>query len=107
MYKYKMDPAIIVEDTEWIWFRPQTDRQVDRRTRWNQYTPLTSSLGVGGVGIKNSWADSFAEADFKHLVYIAIEHVILKIYDPCKNFHMSSQYMNEPCKGDVYILLRK
>ena len=26
MYKYEMDPASIVEDTEWTGFCPQTDR---------------------------------------------------------------------------------
>ena len=31
-----MDPTSIVEDTEWTLFCPQ----MDRRTRWNQYTPF-------------------------------------------------------------------
>ena len=33
MCKYEMDPASIVEDTEWTQFCPQTERRVDRRTR--------------------------------------------------------------------------
>ena len=36
MCKYEMDLASIVEDTERTIFCPQTER----RTRWNQYTPL-------------------------------------------------------------------
>ena len=31
-----------------------------------------------------------------------IRHVVLKIYMPCKNLHMPSQYLYEPHKGDVY-----
>ena len=40
MYKYKMDPTSIVEDTEWTLFCPQIDKQTDRQSRWNQYTHL-------------------------------------------------------------------
>ena len=40
MCKYEMDPTSIVEDAERTRFCPQTDR----RTRWNQYTPLSTSL---------------------------------------------------------------
>ena len=29
----------------------QTDRQIDRRTRWNQYTPKISFAGKGGIVI--------------------------------------------------------
>ena len=43
MCKYEMDPMSIVEDTERTWFCPQTDR----RTRWYQYTPLSTSLKRG------------------------------------------------------------
>ena len=43
MCKYEMDPMSIVEDTERTRFCPQTDR----RTRWNQYTPLSTSLKRG------------------------------------------------------------
>ena len=32
MCKYEMDPANIVEVTEWTWFCPQTDGQMDRQT---------------------------------------------------------------------------
>ena len=32
MCKYEMDPASIVEDTEWIRFCPQMDRRTDRQT---------------------------------------------------------------------------
>ena len=42
--EYEMDAVCIVEDTEWTWFCPRMDRrmdgQMDRWTRWNQYTPL-------------------------------------------------------------------
>ena len=39
----KYDPPSIVEDTERKRFCPQTDR----RTKWNQYTPLSTSLKRG------------------------------------------------------------
>ena len=50
--KYEMNPTSIVEErTERIRFRPQTDRrtdgQTDRRTRWNPFTPLSTSLKRG------------------------------------------------------------
>ena len=45
MCKYEMDPTSILEDTEWTWFFPQKDR----RTRWNQYTPLSTSLKRGYI----------------------------------------------------------
>ena len=38
----------------------------------------------------------------KHLVYMPIEHMVLKIYVPCKNFHVPSQYLYKPCKAYVY-----
>ena len=51
MCKYAMDPMSIVEDTERTRFCPQTDRrtdgQMDRRTGWYQYTPLSTSLKRG------------------------------------------------------------
>ena len=43
MCKYEMDPMSIVEDTEQTLFCPQTDR----RTMWNQYTPLSTLLKLG------------------------------------------------------------
>ena len=43
MFKYEMDPTSIVEDTERKRFCPQTDR----RTKWNQYTPLSTLLKLG------------------------------------------------------------
>ena len=43
MCKYEMDPMSIVEDTERTRFCPQTDG----RTRWYQYTPLSTSLKRG------------------------------------------------------------
>ena len=45
MCKYEMDPASIVGATERTRFCPQTDRRTDGRTRWNQYTPPSTSLG--------------------------------------------------------------
>ena len=51
MCKYEMDPMSIVEDTERTRFCPQTDR----RTRWNQYTPLSTSLKRGGGGGIMTW----------------------------------------------------
>ena len=31
-----------------------------------------------------------------------IGHVVLKIYVPCKNFHVPWQYLYKPCKSHVY-----
>ena len=40
LYKYKMDPASIGEDTEWTCFSLQVYKQTERRTKWNQqYLP--------------------------------------------------------------------
>ena len=36
--------------------------------------------------------------DIKHLAYMPIGHVVLKIYAPWKNFHMTSQYLCKPVK---------
>ena len=47
MCKYEMDLMSIVEDTERTRFCPRTDGRTDRRTRWNQYTPLSTSLKRG------------------------------------------------------------
>ena len=55
MCKYEIDAMSIVKDTERTRFCPQTDRwtdgqtdgQTDRRTRWYQYTPLSTSLKRG------------------------------------------------------------
>ena len=41
----KMDPASIFEDTEWTW--SSVHRRTDGRTRWNQYTPLSTLLKQG------------------------------------------------------------
>ena len=72
MCKYEMDPMSIIEDTERTRFCPQTDRwtdgqgdtsippfqpQTDRRTRWYQYTPLSTSLKRGGIIIMMYYLD--------------------------------------------------
>ena len=36
--------------------------------------------------------------DIKHLVYMPIGHVVLKIYVPCKKFHVLSQHLYKSCK---------
>ena len=38
----------------------------------------------------------------KHLVYMPIGHMVLKIVVPCKNFHLPNQYLYKPCKAYVY-----
>ena len=43
-----------------------------------------------------------AGLDIKHLVYMPIGHVVLKMYVPCKNFHVPSQYLYKPCKAYIY-----
>ena len=40
--------------------------------------------------------------DIKHLFYMPIGHVVLKIYVPCKNFHMPRQNLYKPCEAYVY-----
>ena len=39
--------------------------------------------------------------DIKHLVNMPIMHMVLKIYMPCKNFDVPSQYLYKPCKAYV------
>ena len=46
MYKYEMDTASSVENTEQIWFHRQMDGRMDRRMGW-QYSPLSTSLEWG------------------------------------------------------------
>ena len=43
-----------------------------------------------------------AGLDIKHLAYMPVGHVGLKIYMPCKNFYVPSQYLYKPCKAYVY-----
>ena len=43
-----------------------------------------------------------AGLDIKQLVYMTVGHVDLKVYMPCKNFHVPSQYLCKPCKGYVH-----
>ena len=52
MCKNEMDPASNVKDTERTPYCPQTDRQMDRWTRWNQYTPLQIRWAVGIISTK-------------------------------------------------------
>ena len=40
--------------------------------------------------------------NIKHLVYMPVGHMVLKIYVPCKNFHVPSQYLYKPCKAYAY-----
>ena len=40
--------------------------------------------------------------DIKHLVYMPVGHMVLKIYVPCKNVHVPSQYLYKPCKAYSY-----
>ena len=47
IWKYEMDPMSIVEDTERTRFCPQTDKRMDGRTRWNQYTPPFNFVDAG------------------------------------------------------------
>ena len=44
----------------------------------------------------------YAGLDIKHLVYMPIGHMVLKMYVPCKNFHVPSQYLYKFCKAYVY-----
>ena len=46
--------------------------------------------------------DASTGLDIKHLVYLPVWHMYLKVYMPCKTFHVPSQYFNKPCKGYVH-----
>ena len=63
MRKYGMDPTSIVEDTERTRFCPQTDR----RTRWNQYTPLSTSLKRG----YNYWSRLIERETISIILYVS------------------------------------
>ena len=43
-----------------------------------------------------------AALDIKHLAYMPLGRVVLKIYMPCKNFYVPSQYLYKPRKAYVY-----
>ena len=43
-----------------------------------------------------------AGLDIRHLAYMPIGHMVLKIDVPCKNFQVPSQYLYKPCKAYVY-----
>ena len=45
---------------------------------------------------------TIAGLDIKHLVNMPIGHAVQKIYVPCKNFHVPSQYWYKTCKAYVY-----
>ena len=40
--------------------------------------------------------------DIKHLVYLPIGYVVLKIYVPWKNVYVPNQYLYKPCKAYIY-----
>ena len=58
--KYEMDPASIVEDTEWTQFGWQTDG----RTVWNQYTPL-NFVGWGYNKLLHYWYQPLGPAQYE------------------------------------------
>ena len=81
--------------------------------QWYRESPGTQSgiLYVAQVSISTSTSTgiqdgpsvaAFAELDIKHFVCMPIGHVVLKIYVPCENFHVPSQYVYKPCKAYVY-----
>ena len=43
-----------------------------------------------------------AGLDIKHLVYMPVGHVVMKIYMPSKNLYVPSQYLYMPCKACVH-----
>ena len=45
---------------------------------------------------------SYTGLDIKHLAYMPVGHMVLKIYMPCENFYVPSQYLYKPCKAYVY-----
>ena len=47
MDRYEMDPASVVEDTKWTWFRPEMDRQIDRQGE-TSISPF-NFVEVGGI----------------------------------------------------------
>ena len=54
------------------------------------------------VFLMNFFFQYYAGFDIKHLVYIHIGHVVLKVDVPCKTFHLPSQYLYKPCTAYVY-----
>ena len=93
--KYEMDPACIVEDTEWTWFCPQTDRWADRRSRWNQYTPFNFVQGWVGVGGIITWKVKWK---WKHLIKGFI--TLIKV-------RSSITYLSNGCGPDLWTYLQK
>ena len=55
-------------------------------------------LNCPGLNTTGPWSG----LDIKHLVYMPIRHVVLKIYVPCKNVDVPSQYLCKPCKAYIY-----
>ena len=55
-------------------------------------------ITLGPVNMKTI----FPGLDIKHLAYMPVGHVVLKIYMPCKIFYVPSQYLYKPCKAYVY-----
>ena len=66
------------------------------------WTTQTLPLHILNNRIMPGVRDVHAGLDIKHLVYMPVGHLALKIYVPCKNFHVPSQYLYKPCKAYVY-----
>ena len=47
--------------------------------------------------------DMITGVDIKHLVYMPIRHMVLRIYMPWFFFYMPSQYFYKPCKADILL----
>ena len=58
--------------------------------------------GVCKLGTLIFFFFNISGLDIKHLVYMPVGHMVLKIYVSCKNFHVPSQYLYKPCKAYVY-----
>ena len=54
--------------------------------------PVLDNINAGGPAVAQPGLD------IKHLVYMPIGHMVLKIYVPWKSFHVPSQYCTSPVK---------
>ena len=82
------------------------------RSIWNllkEISFVAFNMQEGKIGIKNpakirQISNRHLGSTLGTLAYMPITHMVLKIYIPCKNFHITSQYLVETCNGkdDVY-----
>ena len=97
------------------WLRKNTNQRLFSQ-KTHQSSPVRASYGVSFEDLEQNWPSyngttlhstlrihhSWAGLDIKRLAYMPVGHVVLKIYMPCKNLYVPSQYLYKPCKAYVY-----